>query len=184
MPVTMRPLDADNLAECFLLGVSEEQRNHAQIEETPDLIEHMLADSSCLPFAIYNDDTLVGLIAYAHVEGTSDYRLQRILVDEKHQGHGYGENALRQVIEQLRHREDCERIVVSYITFNMSALHLYAKLDFVETDEFYKAGETKDDHAEIYAILFTSQAAIDRELARLQGQIEQQEAIMNEIQSR
>ena len=46
MAVTLRPLQSDNLSECLALTVSDEQLNHAQIEETSDMIEQMIEDSS------------------------------------------------------------------------------------------------------------------------------------------
>lgn len=60
-----------------------------------------------MPFAIYNKETMVGftLIVYQPIDvNDSDndediYFLARLMIDQKHQGLGYGKQTLLQIIE-------------------------------------------------------------------------------------
>ncbi len=153
MAITLRPLTSDNLPECLNLRVSDEQRYNAVIEETPEMIEYVLNLPSFELFTIYNDETMVGLLAYSCIDESTDYQIHRLIIDEKHQRHGYGESAMRLVIEKLSNNADCERIVINYMSFNESAVSLYEKLGFMETSQFQKSEGYEDEPVSKYAFL-------------------------------
>ena len=63
------------------------------------------------PFAIYNDDTLVGFIQLGYGENADqdgvsvekdNYEIWRFMIDKRYQGRGYGKEALRQALEFIR----------------------------------------------------------------------------------
>ncbi len=178
MPVTLRPLDSENLSACFHLEVSDEQRNHAQIEETPEMIELMMEDPECVRLTIYNEETMVGFIAYSCKEGTGGYQIERFIIDHAHQGKGYGESTLRQVIEQISSLAGCDRIVVNYMSFNEGAALLYEKVGFIETDEFQRPEELESEFGARYAVLFISEASIATEMNRMQQSLDHWKAEM------
>ncbi len=63
------------------------------------------------PFAIYNDEKLIGFIQLAYGENADqdgvsvekdNYEIWRLMIDKRYQGRGYGREALRQAIDFLK----------------------------------------------------------------------------------
>ena len=54
--------------------------------------------------------------------------LDRFLIDEKHQGKGYGSTLLNALIEYLIHKYQCKKIYLSLFDDNKQALAMYEKL--------------------------------------------------------
>ena len=135
MVVSLRPLDRDNLAQCFALEVSDVQKNHAQIPDTPEIITETLSDPPGTILTIYSDDTMVGLIAFFHPEGAAEYEITYFLIDQKHQSKGYGKSALKQTIAFLCEKPDCQRIKIRYMFFNDPMIRLCGQVGFIEVAE-------------------------------------------------
>ncbi|WP_409304824.1 GNAT family N-acetyltransferase [Peribacillus sp. SCS-155] len=57
------------------------------------------------------------------------------MIGEQFQGKGYGKQAMQQIMDMNAKHEDCERIRLSVVTENQSAISFYKKIGFVETDE-------------------------------------------------
>jgi diamine N-acetyltransferase len=54
------------------------------------------------------------------------------MIDQAHQGKGYGRAAIEQVIERLSTQPNCNEILIAYQTTNDTARRLYASLGFTE----------------------------------------------------
>lgn len=67
------------------------------------------------------------------------------MVDEKHQGKGYGRFGMGKMLETFRSEERIQRVGISYEPENEAAQKLYASLGFQETGEM--VGE------EVWAVL-------------------------------
>ena len=103
------------------------------------------------PFAVYDDDTLVGFIMLGYNDGIlekdppkalkNNYSLWRLLIDKKYQGKGFGREAVRLGLEFIRTwpHGKADACVTSYNPENEAAKKLYASFGFVEN------GETDDD---------------------------------------
>jgi diamine N-acetyltransferase len=61
--------------------------------------------------------------------------IQRLMVDEKFQGKGYGRFAMEKMIEIFRSDERIQEVGISYEPHNEGARKLYASVGFVETGE-------------------------------------------------
>jgi diamine N-acetyltransferase len=59
----------------------------------------------------------------------------RLMVDEKHQGKGYGRTAMQTILEKFRADEQIRIVGISYEPENHVARNLYASLGFTETGE-------------------------------------------------
>jgi diamine N-acetyltransferase len=59
----------------------------------------------------------------------------RLMVDEKHQGKGYGREIMRQVLDTLYSNERIQNVGISYEPENETARKLYASLGFMEPGE-------------------------------------------------
>ena len=121
-------------------------------DNTESLAEAYIAVTSdeahAYPFAIYNDDTLVGFLMLGYneaaVEGPdapaslrNNYSLWRLMIDKRYQRKGFGREAVRLALEFIRtwpHGE-AEACVTSYNPGNEAAKKLYASFGFAENGE-------------------------------------------------
>jgi diamine N-acetyltransferase len=55
------------------------------------------------------------------------------MVDEQHQGQGYGRAAMQEVISRLKATPDCTEIKISFVPENSVAERLYRSLGFQHT---------------------------------------------------
>lgn len=102
--------------------------------------------NNALPFAVYNDDELVGFVMIG--KGTvgneeesqlikENYCLWRLMIDKKYQGKGYGKQTIDAVIDFVRQFPlgPAENIWLSYEPENYRARDVYHKYGFVENGE-------------------------------------------------
>jgi diamine N-acetyltransferase len=89
------------------------------------------------PFGIYEGDTPVGFLMYGINADHSGHQafVQRLMVDEKFQGRGYGRFGMETILETFRANEFIKVVGISYEPENEGARKLYASLGFVETGE-------------------------------------------------
>ena len=90
------------------------------------------------PFGIYDDGGVpVGFLMYGlnFNHPTQQAFIQRLMVDEKFQGKGYGRFAMRKLIEIFRADDRIREVGISYEPANEGARKLYASVGFVETGE-------------------------------------------------
>jgi diamine N-acetyltransferase len=86
--------------------------------------------------AIYHDDNVVGFVMLSIDHHKPEYYLWRYMIDEKHQGEGYGLKALRLIIEYIKQFPQAHKLLLSYSPGNGNPSDFYKKLGFVETDEW------------------------------------------------
>jgi diamine N-acetyltransferase len=114
MKVTLREITPENFQQCVNLKVADSQTNFV----APNVMS--IAQSKVYPTmnirAVYAaNDEMVGFVMYGLDPDDRRYYLVRLMVDEKHQGKGYGRAATLAVIENLRQNADCREI---YLSFN------------------------------------------------------------------
>lgn len=93
-----------------------------------------------MPYAIYNNDVMVGFIMLAYMEADGDneenvYWVCRLMIDKAHQGKGYSKGAMKKVLDLVRtfpHGKASE-VCLSYEPENVVAKKLYTSIGFVET---------------------------------------------------
>jgi diamine N-acetyltransferase len=147
VPVTLRPLTVDNMSDCYVLSISEEERQLSMLQEMPDMISEGIKDSSRVALTIYSNETMVGFADYSALEESGLYKIHNFLIDQNHRRRGYAEAALRLIIDELCQKPDCKAIMVRYMPFNTTgAIELYKKVGFIEDPEL-------DDNNEQRAIL-------------------------------
>ena len=163
----------DNYYDVLHLEVAESQKNYVASNKM-SLVHAYLAVSggdNVYPFAIYNDETIVGFImmgydddwsgeeheawlnsdVYKKWDGIKYYYIWRFMIDEKYQRKGYGKEALKQALDFIK-TEPCGKAdyaLLSYERENVVAKKLYASFGFYEPEEFAPYYEEDD---EIFAI--------------------------------
>lgn len=94
------------------------------------------------PFAIYNDEELVGFLMLEWDEKAREVGIWRFMIAQEHQQKGYGTQAMERAIEMIRaEAEKFDVIYLSYVPGNEIAKRLYEKMGFRETGEVDEEGE-------------------------------------------
>ena len=138
-----------NVWELLKLKVAEEQRDFVAPNDV-SVIEAYVSIAGgghAFPFGLYDGDVPVGflMIGYDTDESWEDppavargsYCLWRLMIDEGHQGRGYGRQAVALALDFMDARPcgPAGRCWVSYEPENAVARRLYAAFGFVETGE-------------------------------------------------
>jgi diamine N-acetyltransferase len=130
--IALREVDQSNFDEIISLKVewycASNLYSLAQAKVFPEAI----------PLAIYSDDVAVGFVMYGiEPRDNYEYWIDRLMIDEKHQKKGYGEKALKLVIDMIKQDKTHNKIKISTNPENMVARKLYAKLGFYDTGELH-----------------------------------------------
>jgi diamine N-acetyltransferase len=129
--VSLKPITADNWKECIGLKVKDEQTDF--VPSNLYSIAEAQFYPQAVPLAIYSEqDQMVGFVLYGVDVETGKWKIFRLMIDQAHQGKGYGRAAMEQVIGRLRAQPGCGEILIAYQTDNDAARRLYANLGFVE----------------------------------------------------
>ncbi|MBE5794180.1 MAG: GNAT family N-acetyltransferase [Clostridiales bacterium] len=146
--VTLRKITADNLWDIVALKVGDSQRTFVA-DNTRSILEAYVAITSggtALPFGIYAGEMPVGFLMLSY--GCEDwpdapaiahdnYSLWRLMIDEKHQGKGYGKAAVEAALAYIRTLPcgPATHCWLSYEPENTVAKKLYASFGFQETGD-------------------------------------------------
>jgi diamine N-acetyltransferase len=129
--VSLKPITADNWKGCIDLKVKDEQADF--VPSNLYSIAEAQFYPQAAPLAIYSEQgQMVGFVLYGVDVENGKWKIFRLMIDHAHQGKGYGRAAMKQVIERLRSRPDCNEILIAYQTDNDAARQLYASLGFIE----------------------------------------------------
>ena len=130
--VELRAVTKDNLEEVLNLNVLEYQQ--AFVSSTAcSLAQAYVYRETAFPFAVYDDNTIVGFIMLGYYESRKQYTLWKFLIDENHQNKGYGREALKQGIMYLKDNFGVREIYTGVALGNEKAKHLYSSIGFKET---------------------------------------------------
>lgn len=141
LDITLRPITTDNWVECIELTPTEEQQQHGFVATNVLSLAQAYAEPWWNPLAIYSGDTMVGFVMYGRWPETGipkhhgspepgvDYIL-RMMIDEHHQGRGYGRAAMQALIDRIKRQPGCREIQLDYDSVNVVAERLYSSLGF------------------------------------------------------
>ncbi|MEK3763332.1 GNAT family N-acetyltransferase [Solibacillus sp. FSL K6-4121] len=82
------------------------------------------------PVAIYYDDEIIGFAMYGSFGLNKDTWIDRIMIDEKHQGKGYGKLAMIKLIDVVSKEYGVNVIYLSITEENRAAYNLYKNIGF------------------------------------------------------
>ena len=85
--------------------------------------------------AIYADETPVGFVMLYIDQEKPTYELWRFMIDQHHQGKGYGYQAMEQVIAHVQTLPNATEMFTSYVPGEGNPGHFYRRLGFVETGD-------------------------------------------------
>jgi len=139
--VHLREIGLQNLTAVLALGVTEAQSHHVGSVRASLRDAEVELDARPWFRAVYDGDTPVGFVMLSdnippgNPELLGPYYLWRLLIDQRHQGKGYGTAALDLCIEYMRTRPTPEVLLTSVVQDSGSALPFYLKYGFEQTGE-------------------------------------------------
>lgn len=148
MNITLKEITADNWIDAIRLKVYPDQTKFVASNV------FSLAQSKFEPFwipkGIYVDEAIVGFIMYGVEENDevwNGYWILRLMVDQAHQGKGYGRAALATVLQEIKVSGYHGPVNISFEPHNTVAERLYQSFGFTDTGKM-----TEDNMEKIYSL--------------------------------
>ena len=137
--IRLRKINSSNWAEMLRLSVRSDQQRFianyspiAAIVLSKAYVRLMGADWE--PYAIYLDETPIGLFAFVSgIKDSEDWWIFHYFVDHQYQNRGYGKAGLREAIELARNNGKCIGISLVVHPENAQAKRMYESMGFVPT---------------------------------------------------
>ena len=129
MSISLREITQDNFYACMRLSVRKDQPFVASNAFS-------VAESKIFPYwttnAIYHDEEIVGFMMYTKNYEENELYLCRFMIDQKHQGKGYGKGALDKLREIAMSDENINKIKLSTNPTNENGIRIYEKFGFID----------------------------------------------------
>lgn len=129
--ISLRPVTKENFDKAIKISVTPKQENIIS-NVFVSLAECYVYTDILKPFLVLNNDVPVGFILFHIEEKKSKYGFVRIMIDQHHQGLGYGRKAVRLGIQYLKER-GAKVIELSHLKENPHPVKLYKSLGFKYT---------------------------------------------------
>ncbi len=144
MQIRLKEIDASNWREALGLELNAGQE-HFVAPNVYSLAEAYVRPELPVyrPLAVYNEDgQVVGFAMYTCDPASAErHYVQRLMIDRRFQGRGYGRAAMVELLKLIRENENCEEISLTVDPDNANAQGLYRSLGFEGTGEMLDGQE-------------------------------------------
>ena len=142
--VELRAITEENFMDAFNLKLAPEQEDYVS-HPIRSLAQAYVYRDQCQPFGIYASGKMIGYVMVIYDYDVPEYDIWHMMIDRAEQGHGYGGEALDQVIEYIRTKPfgDSDRVALTCNKQNAAARKLY------EAKGFSATGIEDEDEAEL-----------------------------------
>ena len=132
--INLRIITEENFIDAFNLKLAEGQEKYVS-HPIRSLAQAYVYREQCQPFGIYMDGEMVGYVMVIYDYDIPEYDIWHMMIDEKHQGKGYGKAALEQVLAYIKTKPfgDSNRVTLTCNLKNDNAIALYHGMGFAET---------------------------------------------------
>lgn len=130
--INLKPVTKDNLDDVLALKVAETQKSFVSTN-AESLAQAYVYSETAWPFAVYDDETLVGFIMMGYYEAKHYYTLWKFMIDQRYQNKGYGREALELGLAFIREKFHPEEIYTGVAPGNSVAKGLYESVGFADT---------------------------------------------------
>lgn len=142
MNIQLKIVTRENWEEALQLKVGSSQEKFAPsvaVSLAKVYIKPDGDDVEYIPFAIYENETMVGFVMHAYEENTTNmYWINGFIIDENYQGKGYGKAALAEMVKWIVNRfPQCSEIRLTVFQDNLIARKLYTSFGFKPTGEVW-----------------------------------------------
>ena len=131
--VHIEKVSEETFRDVIRLKVAKKQENYVA-ENVCSLAQAWLYDEA-RPFAVLDDDTVVGFLMLDWDEDERTVGIWRFMIGEAYQRKGYGREAIRLAIEMIKETGYFDLIHLDYVEGNRVARELYASFGFRENGE-------------------------------------------------
>lgn len=142
--VELKAITEDNFIDAFKLKLASGQERFVS-HPIRSLAQAYVYRNQCQPFGIYTEGMMVGYVMVIYDYDIREYDIWHMMIDESMQGHGYGREALDQVISYIKTKPfgDSNRVALTCNKNNPIARKLYESKGFTAT------GIEDDDEVEL-----------------------------------
>lgn len=144
MSLFLRPITAENRKEAEALETAPGQEGF--VESVTECLQEADQVKCWRPVGIYTEKSeLVGFAMYGYFWQYPPFGrvwLDRLLIDRRYQGRGYGKEAVELLLEQLWREYHRRKIYLSVYQENAAAIRLYQKFGFAFNGELDLHGES------------------------------------------
>jgi len=131
--VTLEEITEDTLEDVLNLSVTSAQSNFVSTNSVSIAKAHF--SHYAWLRAILADTHPVGFVML-YLDGTMpEYFIWRMMIDKKHQGNGYGSEALKQVIELVKSLPEAKELLVRYVPGPGNPSGFFEKFGFEESEK-------------------------------------------------
>ena len=137
--IRLRNITEDNFIDAFNLKLAPGQERFVS-HPVRSLAQAYVYREQCQPFGIYEGDVMVGYVMVIYDYDIPEYDIWHMMIDEAHQGRGYGCAAVDRVLEYIRTKPfgPSDRVTLTCNKENTRALNLYKSKGFSETGAEYE----------------------------------------------
>ncbi|WP_042148500.1 GNAT family N-acetyltransferase [Paucisalibacillus sp. EB02] len=133
--------DIDDSNESIVRNIKLKPGQENFIETVDACLKEANTYSEWHPVAIYDDEEIVGFAMYGSFGPNKDTWIDRIMIDEKYQGKGFGRIAMMKLIDVVSKEYGVKIIYLSIVEENRAAYNLYKSLGFKFMNERDPNGE-------------------------------------------
>ena len=130
--IILKEITKDNIDDVIALKVREDQ-NRFVISNAESLAKAYVYSKTAYPFAVYDDETLVGFIMMGYYELKDYYTLWEFMIDYRYQNKGYGRQALNLGLDFVKDKFNPDSIYTGVTPGNSVAKGLYESVGFKDT---------------------------------------------------
>lgn len=124
----------DNWIEVASLSVFENQRKYLAPPIGILARGYVYRNCNAKIFVVADVEAIVGLaLVREFTDEPLGYELQQFMIDQKYQEKGYGSEALRLILNELRKENHFDHVEVCVNKEDTVAIHVYEKLGFVDS---------------------------------------------------
>ena len=146
--VELRAITEENFLAAFHLRLAPGQEDFVS-HPIRSLAQAYVYREQCQPFGIYAAGKMIGYVMVIYDYDVPEYDIWHMMIDAAEQGHGYGGEALDQVIEYIMTKPfgDSDRVALTCNKRNPIARKLY------ESKGFSATGNEDEDEIELVRML-------------------------------
>lgn len=132
--ISLKAITAETVWPIMKLNVAENQKSF--VAPNANSIAEAYFSKEAWFRGIYDGDDPVGFIMLYADSKKAEYFLWRLMIDQAHQGNGYGYLAMEQVIAHVKTLPGAKELITSYVPGDGNPSLFYYKLGFEETGEW------------------------------------------------
>ena len=133
--VTLQEITSETVRSVVKLDVAPDQREY--VARNAESIAEAYFEPKAWFRAVAAGDELVGFAMVYRDPRAREFYIWRFMIDEHHQGHGYGRRAMELLADEAR-KDGAAAVTLSVVPGERSARDFYARLGYEETGELHR----------------------------------------------